>query len=101
VRLQRDLFGRMLAISINENTDIEKILTYPLTPVPMSMCHLDGSIFKTDKSVLLKALEKNVQSKAPTYTDVCLIDGFFLVHCIKDLPKTRKRFKKNTSDGDQ
>lgn len=88
MRLQRDLFGRMLAISINENTDIEKILTYPLTPVPMSMCHLDGSIFKTDTSVLLKALEKNVQSKAPTYTDVCLIDGFFLMHCIKDLPKT-------------
>lgn len=47
-----------------------------------------GWIFKTDKSVLLKAVEKNVQSKAPTYTDVCLIDGFFLVHCIKDLPIT-------------
>lgn len=42
VRLQHDLFGRMLAISINENTDIEKILTYPLTLVPIFMCHLDG-----------------------------------------------------------
>ena len=88
MRLQRDLFGRMLAISMNANTYIEKIITYPLTPVPMAMCHLDGSIFKTDKSVLLKLLEKNVESQAPTYTDVSIIDGFFLVHCIKDFPKT-------------
>lgn len=90
----------MLAISMNENTNIEKILTYPLTPVPMSMCHLDGSIFKTDKSALLKLLEKEVQSTVPTHTDVCLIDGFFLIHCIKDLPKTFGSVsKKNPSNG--
>lgn len=33
----------------------------------MSMCHLTGSIFKTDKSALFKALEKSVQSKAATH----------------------------------
>lgn len=46
VRLQRDLFGRMLAISMENNTDIEKILTFPIIPTPMSLCHIDGSIFK-------------------------------------------------------
>lgn len=34
VRLQCDLFGR---ISMDENTNVEKNLTYPLTPVPMCM----------------------------------------------------------------
>ena len=65
----------------------------------MSMCHLDGSIFKTDKSALLKLLEKEVQSTVPRHTDVCLIDGFFLIHCIKDLPKLLEVFKKNPSNG--
>lgn len=88
VKLQRDLFGRMLAISMNDATDIQKILTYPLTPVPMTLCHLDGSIFKTVKAALIKLLDKNIPSSAPAHTDVCLIDGFYLIYCMKDVPKT-------------
>ena len=58
VRLQRDLFGRMLGISMSDNNvDIEKALTSPITPVPMSSCHLDGTICKTEKSALLKCLK--------------------------------------------
>ncbi|CAH2096461.1 unnamed protein product [Euphydryas editha] len=86
VRMQRDLFGRMLGISIEKNTDIEKVLTFPITPIPMSLCHTDGSIFKTDKSSLMKCLQ--VESTAPTHNDFVLIDGFFLLHCIKDVPRT-------------
>lgn len=52
VQMQRDLFGRMLATTIEsdkKSPDVEKFLTYPLTPIPLSLCHLDGSICKTDK----------------------------------------------------
>ncbi|OXU16633.1 hypothetical protein TSAR_013301 [Trichomalopsis sarcophagae] len=59
IRLQRDLFGRMLGIAIKEKTDVEKILTFPLTPVPMSLCHLDGSICKTEKSALKSCFQLN------------------------------------------
>lgn len=38
VRLQRDLFGRVLGLSMEHNIDIAKILSYPLTPVPMCQC---------------------------------------------------------------
>ena len=44
VRIQRDLFGRMLGISINHKIDIARILSYPITPVPL--CHFDGAICK-------------------------------------------------------
>ena len=47
VRIQRDLFGRMLGISINykiDIIDIARILSYPITPVPL--CHFDGAICK-------------------------------------------------------
>ncbi|OXU26620.1 hypothetical protein TSAR_012112 [Trichomalopsis sarcophagae] len=32
VKLQPDLFGRLLAISLEQDIDLDKILTYPLTP---------------------------------------------------------------------
>lgn len=50
VRMKRDLFVRLLAISIKYQVDISKVLSYPLTPVPFSMCHMDGAICKTEKS---------------------------------------------------
>lgn len=102
VRLQRDLFGRMLAISMNENTNIEKILTYPLTPVPMSMCHLDGSIFKTVKSVLLKCLEKK-GSKQSCNIHRCLFNRRVLSDTLhkRFAKNVWKCFKKNPSNGDQ
>ncbi|GFX11449.1 hypothetical protein TNCV_2818831 [Trichonephila clavipes] len=56
--MQRDLFGRLLGISMTNKVDIEKVLGFPLTPIPTSMCHADGSICKTDKAQLIKVLEK-------------------------------------------
>ena len=75
--MQRDLFGRLLAISVEENIDLEKVLSYPLTPLPLALCHLDGTHCKTDKSALMKSLERSINSEPPAYTDVVLIDGFF------------------------
>lgn len=42
LRMQRDLFGRLLGISMTNKVDIEKVLGFPLTPLPTSMCHADG-----------------------------------------------------------
>jgi len=88
IKIQRDLFGRMLGISMDYKVDISKILSYPITSVPLSMCHLDGTICKTDKSALMKCLEKEVQHEQPRYIDVLIIDGFFLLHTMKNVPKT-------------
>ncbi|CAF4875177.1 unnamed protein product [Pieris macdunnoughi] len=81
LRMQRDLFGRMLGISLTHKVDIEKVLAFPLTPMPTSMCHPDGSICKTDKSQLAKLIEKkldNTIDRQPSTFDVCLVDGFFV-----------------------
>lgn len=88
VRVQRDLFGRMLGISMDHKIDISKILSYPITPVPLSMCHFDGAICKTQKSALMKSLEKNIEHHPPLYIDVLIIYGFFLLHTMKSVPKT-------------
>lgn len=85
VRLQRDLFGRLLAISMTENPDIQKILSYPITSVPMSMCQMDGTICKTRKSVFLDCIEDGT---VPTHCDIEIIDGFYFLHLVKVLPQT-------------
>ena len=44
IRMQKKLFGRMLGISLEKLIDVLETLKYPLTPIPTSMCHLDGTM---------------------------------------------------------
>lgn len=85
IQIQRDLFGRMLGISMDHKLDVLRILSYPITPVPLAFCHLDGVIYKTAKSVLAKCLEAKIAHNAPRFTDVY---GFSILHAMKDIPKT-------------
>lgn len=90
VRLQRDLFGRLLSLSLDTQIDLEKILCFPITPIPLSLCHSDGSVNKTVKSVLVKELEKQIEDmeQPPSHLDFVIIDGFFLLNTFKDMPRS-------------
>lgn len=88
IKLQRDLFGRLLGISMDHQIDVLQIFAYPISPVPLALCHLDGGFCKTDKSVLVKCLEPNIDQEPPRNTDLFLIDGFFILHSMKEVPKT-------------
>lgn len=61
----------MLGISIVHKVDIAKMLPYHITPMPLIMGHFDGAICKTQKSVSMKCIEY-----------------FFLLHTMKNVPKT-------------
>lgn len=50
VRMQRDLFGQLLLVALEETLDIDKVLSYT---APLPMCHVEGGMCKTGKSVLL------------------------------------------------
>ncbi|XP_036317506.1 uncharacterized protein LOC118732487 [Rhagoletis pomonella] len=88
LRMQRDLFGQFLCISLQKSLDIDKVLIYPLTPVPLSMCHMDGSICKTNKAALLKVLEQQIEPHTPEHTNVKVFDGFFMLHLMREIPAT-------------
>ncbi|KAL4703623.1 hypothetical protein ACJJTC_007650 [Scirpophaga incertulas] len=89
IRVQRDFFGRLLALSIQHNIDLEKTLSYPITTVPLSLCHEDGTIHKTQKSAMVEILKANVNCEdVPRRFDVVIFDGFFLLHTFKNIPKT-------------
>ncbi|KAF9408574.1 hypothetical protein HW555_011794 [Spodoptera exigua] len=89
IKMQRDLFGRLLGLSLDYKIDMEKILCYPVTPLPMSMCRVDGSLYQTDKSAIVKCFEKQQKcTDAPSTLDVVIVDGFFLLHTMHDIPAT-------------
>ena len=89
VRMERDLFGCILFLALQQKIDMGEVLKYPLTPIPpLSLCHVDGSMLKTTKVALLTDLEKRVQCNDPPSVDVLIIDGMFFLHLMHDLPAT-------------
>ncbi len=84
----RDLFGRLLYLATTIEIDLKKIFSFPLTPVPLSLAHVDGSVMKTDKSKLMKILEDRITSEPPQRIDATIIDGMFLIQTMTALPST-------------
>ncbi|KAL4718512.1 hypothetical protein ACJJTC_002715 [Scirpophaga incertulas] len=94
IQMQRDLFGQLFSLSLEQTLNVDKVLAYPLTPVPLALCHIDGTICKTDKSALLKMLEKEIDSNPPERCDVIVYDGFFIMHSIRDVPSSFENISK-------
>ena len=86
----RDLFGRLLYLAATKEVDLSIVFRYPLTPVPFSLAHIDGSMIKTDKSQLMHHLEKKIESTCPPRDEVstCVVDGMFLLHILQHVPAT-------------
>lgn len=72
-----------------------QVLTYPLTPVPFSLCHIDCNINNTNKSVLTIILKTSMkltnnpeEHREPINNDVVIIDGRFLLHQLRQVSAT-------------
>ena len=67
--------------------DLAKVLSFPLTEVPLSLCHITGTVNKTDKSSLMKKLEGMGQMNTePSCVDVYIIDAMFFLRTLVDIP---------------
>ena len=75
-------------VALEKEMDVKEILRYRLTPIPLSLCHFDGILRTTQKSKLLKHLDKLVVSLAPPYIDCYIIDGNIFLHLLVDLSIT-------------
>ena len=73
------LFGSILYHSLQQNIDMAKVLKYPLTTVPLSLSHVDGTMQTTPKATLMNHLESEVTSTPPPSINTTIIDvSFFL-----------------------
>ncbi|XP_049318490.1 uncharacterized protein LOC125780337 isoform X2 [Bactrocera dorsalis] len=89
LKMERDIFGRLLAISVNKRINLEHCLTFPLAPLPPALFSCAGEMFKTAKSTLAKALKSGTEVVEPTNISVEIIDGFYFLHLIgSSMPQT-------------
>ena len=89
---QRNIFGELLMLSTDHELDLQKVLAYPLSPIPWALATPDGLLTKTDKSVLMHKLESpaalaDATSNTNTLKEV-IIDGNALLHSLKNIPET-------------
>ena len=82
------MFGRLLHLLTIKDLDLKRVLAYPLSPVPLTFAHIDGTKTSTDKSPLFSKLEARVHTDAPRNVDVCIVDGMFVIQSLVDLPTT-------------
>ena len=70
--------------------DMEKVLQYPLSPVPWALATQDDLPLKTNKSTLLHKLEKKefLEYESLNYDSVCIVDGNALFHSMTEIPNT-------------
>ncbi|KAH0535120.1 hypothetical protein KQX54_013731 [Cotesia glomerata] len=55
-------------------------------PIPFLLCHTNGTIYKTSKSVVIdELLEYQTGIVNPPEADIHLVDGFCLLHTLKNL----------------
>ena len=83
LRCTSELFGRIAFLAATNEVDMEFLFTFPLTPVPLSLCKGDGTMAHTNKSVLRDCLESTVTEHGePSLVKAHVIDGNFLLHCL-------------------
>ena len=56
------------------------VLKYPLTPVTLSISHVDGTMQSTRKVALLINLESRIASIPPVLVNTTIIDASFFLH---------------------
>ena len=70
----------MVLVAEKRNSQMREVLNHPLGPLPWSLANIDGSLRKTNKSVLAVELEKTVScAEDIPKPSACLIDGMNLV----------------------
>ena len=84
----RDIFGRLLFLSLTQGLDLTAVLTFPLTPVPLSLCHITGDMNKTSKCTLMDTVEAmGTSDNMPVRTDAYIIDTMFFLRTLS-MPAT-------------
>ena len=94
LKCSRDLMGRFLILDTRRHLDLSHAFTFPLTPVPLSLCYCDGTMAKTEKTALFRHLESKVERSFPSSAsvDACEVDGSILLRVLPpNLPTTYGR----------
>lgn len=87
ITAERNVFAQLLLLSMKNELSMEKVLSYPLIPVPASLATFDGVPAKTDKAALMHAITQDFMAEKPKETSY-IIDENALLQSLTTLPET-------------
>ena len=85
INIDRQIFSKLTVIGQSRDANISELSQYELAPVPSSIFNLDGSLRKTQRSTILKWIEKELSvpdlpvSNEPTLAAIDLMMRFRMV----------------------
>ena len=101
IEVNRDVLAKLLALSTKHNKviDFEVALTYPLSPVPISLSHPDDTR-KTTKSSLMNIINSYCDanfdhSLPPRQTSTYMVDLMALIRTVSPVPETYSSLTNN------
>jgi hypothetical protein len=77
ITAERNVFSQLVMIAIKNNISLERVLQFPLGPVPWSLAMNDSTPAKADKLRLKRCLERgsHVSEKPDADKNIYIIDG--------------------------
>ena len=80
---QAALNHRCCFLYLQHKIDMEEVLSYLLTPFPLSLCQVDGLNKTTPKVKTLYELESRIPNDIPLNVGITVIDAMFFLHLQK------------------
>ena len=71
---------------MKKRTDMGELLTYPLTPLSLSLCHAHGSLLHSLKTALRHRLESKIVSSPSSSVDMTIVNAVFFINLQVNLP---------------
>ena len=94
IEINRQILGKLLAYSakFHKTIDFEHALSFPLSPVPLSLAHPDGSRRKTNKSAVMNTIRTYQVSHPlvlpPKDGNTYMVDLMALLRTVSPIPET-------------
>lgn len=88
IKAERNVFGQLVLLSVENNIDLVVTLSYPLGPVPFALATADGMPVKTEKAKLMHNLELGIEpaTKPPESETVYVYDGNATLQSLVSIP---------------
>ena len=84
-----NLFCRLLLIAQTRQLDMREVLKFELGPLPLTFANVDGTLVKTNKSVLAGLLKRGVQQmQAIPEESMWIFDCMAVIQSITRIPST-------------
>ena len=97
IKFSRDLFGQLLLLEVDQAIRMEVMLTFPLTPAPLSLAHINAEMCVPNNATLVHKLEKNPFASITDEDnpDVVIVDFIFvLTNIMQNLSSTYSEITK-------